>query len=87
MITTDAKIIYAHYLAGRYPSEVPVGLPDDLRKIPAERIAECCTARALGASDRVYFQAPREANLPAAHEVAERVASLLYPKAATEAKQ
>lgn len=76
-LTTDAKILLAHYCAGRYPDHVPVGLPDDLSELSAELIAELCAARALGAFDldRGYEL------LRTAQQLAAMVAELLADKA------
>lgn len=76
-MSTDAKILLAHYYAGRYPDHVPVGLPDDLSELSAELLAELCAARALGAFDldRGYEL------LRTAPQVAAMVAELLADKA------
>ena len=75
--TTDAKILFAHYCAGRYPAQVPVGLPDDLSSLSAAALAEICVARALGAHD---YEREYEL-LRTAHEVAAMVARRLADKA------
>lgn len=76
-MSTDAKILLAHYYAGRYPDHVPVGLPDDLGELSAELLAEICAARALGA-----FDLERTCDLlRTAQEVAAMVAELLGDKA------
>lgn len=72
-ITTEPKILLAHYCAGRYPDHVPVGLPDDLGELSAAQLAEICVARAIGAYDMEH----EHPELRPAHQVAEMVAGLL----------
>lgn len=74
MIATDDKILYQHYLAGRYPASVTAHNPDGLEVLtdPARSRfrAECCLARALGAYDAEHHP---EAPLPNAKQVGDAV--------------
>lgn len=71
-MSTDAKILYAHYCAGRFPDAVSVDLPD-LHDAHAALIAELCVARALGAYDREHHPEL----LPTAPQVAAMVSEML----------